>query len=213
MTTGHVLLLGPPGAGKGTQSSRVADSFDIVHITTGDALRARKDMETEFGTPREYMETGELVPDPVVNEIVKAAIDAADGFILDGYPRNREQAAYLDEITELDVVISLEVTRDELLLRLTGRRICEDCGTNFHVEFTPPETEDTCDDCGGGLVQREDDSEETVEERLNVFEETTRPVIEHYRSHKSFHEIDGERSPAEVFESITTVLESALPGS
>ena len=116
----RLLLLGPPGAGKGTQSSRLAETFDLEHITTGDALRANKDMETEYGTPREYMDAGELVPDGLVNEIVKAATDEADGFILDGYPRNLSQVEYLDSITEHAAVVLLDVGEDELLRRQPG---------------------------------------------------------------------------------------------
>lgn len=203
----RVLMLGPPGAGKGTQSARLAETYAIEHITTGDALRSRKDMETDYGTPREYMEAGELVPDPVVNEIVEAAIDEADGFVLDGYPRNEAQADYLDGITDLDVIVSLEVGRDELIRRLTGRRICDECGTNYHLEFAPPEHSGVCDDCGGELVQRSDDTRETVEERLGVFEETTRPVIDHYREHDGFHAVDGDQSPEAVFDELTALLE------
>jgi adenylate kinase len=198
MSDPHVLLLGPPGAGKGTQSARLADRFELEHVTTGDALRANKDMETDFGAPREYMEAGELVPDPVVNEIVRVALEAADGFVLDGYPRNLEQAEYLDDITDLDVVAVLEVPRDELVDRLTGRRVCSACGRNYHVEYDPPETPGTCDACGGELVQREDDQEDVVRERLRVYEENTAPVVEHYDEHGSLVRIDGNRPPDAV---------------
>lgn len=208
MATDQVLLLGPPGAGKGTQSANIAEAYDLEHITTGDVLRARKDMETPHGTPREYMEAGELVPDPVVNEIVKAAIESADGFVLDGYPRNLDQAEYLDEIADLDVVIHLDVGRDELERRLTGRRVCSECGANYHVEYAPPEVEGVCDECGGELVQRDDDRPETVRERLRVYEETTAPVVDRYRrTHGSFVSIDGERPPDEVWRAIRSELE------
>ena len=204
-----VLLLGPPGAGKGTQSKRVADRFGVEHVTTGDALRANRDMETEHGTPREYMEAGELVPDPVVNEIVEAALSAADGFVLDGYPRNVPQAEYLEDITDLDVVVSLEVDEDEIVRRLTGRRVCSECGTNYHVEFDQPAVEGVCDECGGELIQRDDDDEETVRERLSVFEGNTRPVIEYYDDHEHFVEIDGEGTPEEVWSDIEAAIEGA----
>jgi adenylate kinase len=203
----HILLLGAPGAGKGTQSKRLAEEYDIEHVTTGDALRANKDMETEYGTPRSFMEAGELVPDPVVNEIVKAALDAADGYVLDGYPRNLEQAEYLSDITDLDAVVYLTVSEAELVERLTGRRVCSECGTNYHVKFNPPAEEGVCDECGGELVQREDDTEETVRERLSVFEENTEPVIEHYRERGSLIEVDGEQTPDEVFEDVTSAVE------
>lgn len=203
----QVLVLGPPGAGKGTQSARLAETFGLEHVTTGDALRERRDMETPHGTPREYMEAGELVPDPVVNDIVKAAIEAADGFVLDGYPRNLDQADYLDAIADLDVVIYLAVGREELERRLTGRRVCNECGTNFHVEYAPPETAGVCDECGGALVQRDDDKPETVRERLRVYDENTAPVVERYREgHDDFVSIDGEQSPDAVWDAIRRVL-------
>jgi len=209
MTQPNVLLLGPPGAGKGTQSSNVVDEYGVDHVTTGDALRANKDMETAHGAPREYMEAGELVPDPVVNEIVEAAIEAADGFVLDGYPRNIAQAEYLDDIADLDLVALLEVPREELIARLSGRRICADCGENYHVEFDPPEETGVCDRCGGDLVQRDDDDEETVEERLDVFAANTRPVVEYYDEAGALVRIDGEGSPEEVWAALHEEIEAA----
>ena len=214
MSEPHVLLLGAPGAGKGTQSKRLADAFGIEHVTTGDALRANKDMDishmdTEYDTPRAYMDAGELVPDEVVNEIVKTALSAADGYVLDGYPRNLEQAEYLSDITSLDAVVFLDVSEAELVERLTGRRVCEDCGANYHVEFSPPEEDGVCDDCGGDLIQRDDDTEETVRERLRVYEENTAPVVEHYRDEGVLVEVDGEGTPDEVFESIREEVEAA----
>ncbi|MFB6095881.1 MAG: adenylate kinase [Haloferacaceae archaeon] len=205
----HVLLLGAPGAGKGTQSKRLAEEFGLEHITTGDALRANKDMETEYGTPREYMEAGELVPDEVVNEIVDAALASADGFVLDGYPRNLSQAEYLDEATDLDAVVFLEVSTDVLVDRLTGRRVCSECGANYHVEFSPPEEAGVCDECGGELIQRDDDTEETVRERLQVFEENTEPVVEYYRETGDLVEVDGEQTPDEVFADVREVVAEA----
>ncbi|MFQ3319212.1 MAG: adenylate kinase, partial [Natronomonas sp.] len=202
MSQPKILVLGPPGAGKGTQSSNIVEAYDVDHITTGDALRANKDMETEYGTPRSFMEAGELVPDPVVNEIVKAAIEDADGFVLDGYPRNLSQAEYLDDITDLDLVALLDVDREELVDRLTGRRVCDDCGANFHVDFAPPEEEGVCDECGGELIQRDDDTEETVKERLNVFEENTQPVIDYYEDEGELVRVDGEQSPDEVWDDL-----------
>ncbi|MFB6157479.1 MAG: adenylate kinase [Haloferacaceae archaeon] len=202
----RVLLLGAPGAGKGTQSKRLADRYDIDHVTTGDALRANRDMETEYGTPREYMEAGELVPDEVVNEIVAEALSAADGFVLDGYPRNLSQAEYLADLVDLGAVIHLDVGREELVDRLTGRRVCDDCGANYHVEFAPPAEAGVCDDCGGDLIQRDDDTEETVRERLRVYEENTEPVIEYYRERGDLVTVDGEGSPDEVFERVVDAI-------
>jgi adenylate kinase len=208
----HILLLGAPGAGKGTQSKRLADEFDLEHVTTGDALRGNKDMDishmdTEFDTPRAYMEAGELVPDAVVNEIVKTALQEADGYVLDGYPRNLDQAEYLSEITALDAALFLDVSEEELVDRLTGRRVCSECGTNYHVEFSPPEEDGVCDECGGELVQRDDDTEDTVRERLRVYRENTEPVVEHYRERGELVEIDGEGTPDEVFDEIADAVE------
>ncbi|ELZ82490.1 adenylate kinase [Haloferax elongans ATCC BAA-1513] len=205
----RILLLGAPGAGKGTQSKRLAEEYDVEHVTTGDALRANKDMETEYGTPRSFMEKGELVPDAVVNEIVKAALEDADGYVLDGYPRNLSQAEYLTEITDLNAVVYLNVAEDELVERLTGRRVCSECGTNFHVKFNQPEEAGVCDECGGELIQRDDDTEETVRERLSVFDENTAPVIEHYRDEGVLVEVDGEQTPDEVFEDVADIVDDA----
>ena len=202
----RILLLGAPGAGKGTQSGKLADEYGLEHVTTGDALRANKDMETDHGTPREYMEAGDLVPDPVVNEIVKAALQDADGYVLDGYPRNLSQAEYLDEITSLDMVAHLDVDEDVLLRRLTGRRVCEECGENYHTEFQPPAESGVCDRCGGALLQRDDDTEEVATDRLGVFRENTQPVIDYYREEGVLTDIDGEASPDEVFEKIVDLI-------
>lgn len=204
----RLVILGAPGAGKGTQCERLVDEFDLAHVTTGDALRANKHMETEYGTPASYMAEGELVPDPVVNEIVEAELDAADGFVLDGYPRNRDQAEYLDSITDLDGVLYLAVDEEVLVERLTGRRVCSDCGANYHVEFNPPAEAGTCDECGGDLYHREDDQEETASERLRVYEENTQPLIEFYRDRGELIEIDGEQSIEAVWEAVEDAVRS-----
>ena len=215
MSSPRILILGPPGAGKGTQSSRIADEYGVEHVTTGDALRANKDMdisdmETEYDTPRAYMEAGDLVPDAVVNAIVEEALTSADGFVLDGYPRNMDQADELEGMTDLDVVLSLSVGRDELVDRLTGRRVCDDCGANFHVEFDQPAEAGVCDECGGELIQRDDDNEESVKNRLDVFDENTAPVIDHYRDHAGFVEIDGEQSPDGVWADIEAAIDEQV---
>lgn len=215
MSEAHILLLGPPGAGKGTQSRNVVDRFDVEHVTTGDALRANKDMDIsdmgfEYDTPRAYMEAGDLVPDAVVNEIVKTALNDADGYVLDGYPRNLEQAEYLDDITELDAIAFLDVDREKLVERLTGRRVCSDCGTNYHVDFDPPEQPGTCDECGGDVLQREDDTEDVVRNRLDTYDENTAPVIEHYQGREEFAAIDGQGSPDEVWARLESAIEQRL---
>ena len=202
----RVLLLGAPGAGKGTQSRRLVDAFDIEHVTTGDALRANKDMETEYGTPREYMDAGDLVPDPVVNEIVEAALSDAEGFVLDGYPRNESQTEYLDDITDLDAVLYLDVAEEELVARITGRRVCEDCGANYHVEFNPPKEPGVCDECEGDLYQRDDDTEDVARDRIDTYRENTEPVVEYFREKGTLVEIDGEQTPDEVWADVRTAV-------
>jgi adenylate kinase len=153
------------------------------------------------------MEACELVPDPVVNAIVEAAIDDADGFVLDGYPRNAEQAEHLSDIADLDVVLLLDVGQEELVDRLTGRRVCSRCGANYHVEYSPPEEPGVCDECGGELIQRDDDTEDTVRERLRVYEENTEPLVQHYDESGKLVRIDGEASPDEVWESVREAVD------
>jgi len=215
MSQPKVLLLGPPGAGKGTQSANLVSEFGIEHVTTGDALRANKEMDISeldlaYDTPGEYMDRGELVPDEVVNAIVEKALAEADGFVLDGYPRNLDQAEELETMTDLDVIVSLSVSEGELVDRLTGRRVCAECGSNYHVEFDQPTEDGVCDECGGELIQREDDSEEAVRNRLDVFAENTEPVIEYYDDRDTFVEIDGEQSLEGVWADLRAAVEDAV---
>lgn len=212
MSGPHILILGAPGAGKGTQSANLVEEYDIDHVTTGDALRANKDMETAYGTPRSFMEAGELVPDPVVNEIVEAALEEVDGYVLDGYPRNPEQAEFLDGITDLDIVLYLDVSREELVDRLTGRRVCSECGRNYHVDYSPPAAAGICDECGGDLIDREDDTDEIVRERIRVYEENTEPLIDHYATEGLLVRIDGEQPPEGVWADVKSAVEAEIAG-
>ena len=210
MAQPRILILGAPGAGKGTQSAKITEEFDVEHITTGDALRANKDMDisemdTEYDTPREYMDQGELVPDDVVNAIVDEALSQAGGFVLDGYPRNIEQAEELEGMTELDIVLYLDVGEDELVHRLTGRRMDPETGDIYHVEYNPPEDPDV----EARLEQRDDDTEETVKERLRVFRENTEPVIEYYEEKGSLERVNGEQAPDEVWDDVKATIEDA----
>ena len=206
MTGPRILILGPPGAGKGTQSSAIAETYDVEHVSTGDMLRANRDMETAYGTPREYMEAGELVPDEVMEAVVEQALADADGYVLDGYPRNLDQAEFVDDVTEFDVVLSLEVDRDELVRRLSGRRVDPETGENYHVEFDMPEDEAVRE----RLVQRDDDTESVVRERLRVYNEQTKPVIEYYEDHDAFVRVDGHGSPDEVWERIRDAIDRSI---
>jgi adenylate kinase len=205
-----IVIMGAPGAGKGTQSDRIVEEFGVEHVTTGDALRANRDMETDYGTPREYMEAGELVPDEVVNEIVTEAVRTADGFVLDGYPRTLAQAEHLDGIADLDVVLYLEVDDELLTRRLSGRRICEQCGANYHVEFDPPAEDGVCDECGGAVIRRDDDAPEVVQTRVREYNEKTAPVVDHYESEGLLVRVDGEGTPEEVWSSVRDAIESAV---
>jgi adenylate kinase len=210
----QVLIMGPPGAGKGTQSGRIAEEYNVDHITTGDALRSNKQMDishldTEYDTPGAYMDAGELVPDEVVDTIVEEALDSADGFVLDGYPRNHDQAEALEGMTDLDVVLVLDVSREVLVERLTGRRVDPETGENYHVEFDMPDDEAVRE----RLVQREDDSREAVENRLDVFDGETAPVIERNEDHEGYVEIDGEQSPDAVWADIDAAVGAKVEGS
>ncbi|AEH35571.1 adenylate kinase [Halopiger xanaduensis] len=210
MAQPQLVIMGAPGAGKGTQCAKITEEFGIDHITTGDALRSNKemdisDMDTEYDTPGEYMDQGELVPDEVVNAIVDEALSQADGFVLDGYPRNMEQAEELEGMTDLDLVLYLDVGEEELVHRLTGRRLDPETDEIYHVEYNPPEDPEVED----RLVQREDDTEETVKERLRVYQENTEPVIEHYEEEGVLERVDGEQSPDEVWEDVKATIEDA----
>ncbi|KAF4407779.1 MULTISPECIES: adenylate kinase [Streptomyces] len=188
----RIVLVGPPGAGKGTQAAYLAKNLSIPHISTGDLFRANISQGTPLGKQaQEYMNAGELVPDEVTVGMAKDRMekpDADEGFLLDGFPRNLSQAKALDEILAesgiaLDGVLDLEVPEEEVVKRIAGRRTCRsDSSHTFHVEYKRPKTEGVCDECGGELYQREDDSEETVRKRLEVYHRETEPIIDYYRS-------------------------------
>ncbi len=215
----NLVFLGLPGAGKGTQAKILAEKYNIPHISTGDIFRSAIKNETPLGVKaKEYIDSGELVPDEVTNGIVKERLQKEDcnkGFILDGYPRTLDQAESLDDNLKelnrkLDLVIYTKVKESELIKRLTGRRICEDCGATYHVEFNPPEVDAVCDKCGGDLIQREDDSKETVEKRINVNKENTKKLISYYTDKDILIEIDAEQDINQVSTDIIEVIEEKV---
>jgi adenylate kinase len=204
----NLILLGPPGAGKGTQAERLREDFGLPLISTGDMLRSQVADGTELGqAAKRYMDAGELVPDRVIVEMITGRLaegDAGDGFLLDGFPRNLEQADALDEALsgverQLTAALLIEVPDDELVRRLTGRRVCvKDPAHIYHVEFDPPKHEGSCDADGSRLIQRDDDKEETIRRRLEVYHTQTEPLIERYERAGLLRRFDGQRSPDEV---------------
>jgi adenylate kinase len=196
----RVVLLGPPGAGKGTQAARLARRWSVPQVSTGDMLREGVAKGTRLGLEaRRYMDAGELVPDAVIIGMVRERLgqpDGRKGFVLDGFPRTAAQAEALDllldaEGTPLDRVVLIELSDEELAARLTGRRVCGSCGRNYHVAFSPPKTAGRCDHCGGALTQRADDEEATVRRRLAVYARDTRPLIDYYRGRGLLTTISG----------------------
>ncbi len=211
----NIILLGPPGAGKGTQAKRMIERYGIPQISTGDMLRAALKAGTPLGLEaKKYMDQGALVPDAVVVGLVKERIQQEDckkGYMLDGFPRNVSQAETLDGMLKelgqkIDHVVCIDVPDQELIQRLTGRRTCRECGAGFHVMFDPPKKENVCDKCGGQLYQRDDDNEATVTSRLKVYADQTKPLIDYYEKQGKLRKINGLGSIDEIFERIKAVL-------
>lgn len=211
----QVIFMGLPGAGKGTQAERIVSDFGIPHISTGDMFRAAIAEQTPLGLQaKSFMDQGNLVPDEVTIGIVRDRLqkpDAEKGFLLDGFPRTQAQAEALDAmLTELgrkiDVVINMHVKRENLLARLTGRRICKSCGATYHVVFNPTKQEGVCDKCGGELYQRSDDTEEVVATRLDVNIKQSEPILAYYEQKGLLKTIDGEQAIDEVYGEISSIL-------
>lgn len=211
----NLIITGLPGAGKGTQAERIIEAYHIPHISTGDMFRAAIKNETALGLEaKSFMDRGDLVPDEVTNGIVKERLqeeDTQNGFLLDGFPRTMDQAVALDKIMEeldreIDAVINIEVTPDVLKSRLSGRMICRDCGATYHKINHPTKVEGVCDRCGGELYQREDDKPETVENRIRVNQEQSKPILEFYAEKGLLHTVDGEIGIENVFTEIQNII-------
>lgn len=214
----RIVLLGGPGVGKGTQAQKLSAEYKIAHISTGDILRQAIKDGTEMGLmAKTYMDRGALVPDDVVIGIIKdrlAQSDAKSGFILDGFPRTVPQAQALDELTlnmdmPLDAVINIKADAEVIVQRLSGRRTCKDCQAIYHVLYSPPKKEGICDRCGGQLYQRDDDKEETIRKRLDVYEKQTSPLLEYYHNSGKLMEVPGDVPIDEVYENIIKTLQKA----
>ena len=211
----RLILLGPPGAGKGTQASAIVGKYAIPHISTGDIFRENIKNGTELGEKaKEYMDKGLLVPDELVISIVEDRLqkeDCKEGFLLDGFPRTLDQGEALDKVLsemslKLDRVINLDVEKEVLIERAIGRRICKDCGEVYHIKFTPPKEEGICDKCGSKLHQRDDDTVETVERRIEVYHKQTEPLIDYYKEKGLILDIDGSKDKDSIFEEIAKAL-------
>ncbi len=211
----RIIFLGPPGAGKGTQSERICKDYNIVQLSTGDILRANRNLGTDLGKKAQsYMDSGALVPDDLIIEMIRVELknpNLANGYILDGFPRTVPQAEALDKLLqelgqELDTVLVLEVPNEELLKRLTARRICRICGKSYHLIYNPPKIEGTCDVEGGELYQRDDDKEEPIMNRLKVYEAQTMPLIEYYSKKNLVDKINGVGEIDFIYNQIQAVL-------
>ncbi|WP_405076500.1 adenylate kinase [Ligilactobacillus acidipiscis] len=214
----NLMLMGLPGAGKGTQAERIVDEYKVVHISTGDIFRAAMKNETPMGLEaKKYIDKGELVPDEVTNGIVKERLsedDVKDGYLLDGYPRNMAQAHALEEIGQklsrpLNGVINIDVDPDSLMERLTGRYICRNCGATYHKVFNPTKVEGTCDRCGGHeFYQRDDDKPETVKNRLDVNIKMNTPLLDFYEEKGLLHNVKGNQEISAVYADIENILDA-----
>ena len=210
-----IILLGPPGSGKGTQAKMIADKYKVKHVSTGDILRENVRNGTPLGVEaKKYMDAGKLVPDSLLISIIKdrlAKPDVKGGWMLDGYPRTIPQAEALDAILpslgqKIDVVLNIDVPDEELVKRVTGRRMCK-CGTTYHVQFNPPKVAGKCDACGADLYQRQDDTEATVKQRLQAYHTQTQPLIDFYAKRGIVANINGAGDIKEIFNNVTKALD------
>ncbi len=211
----RLIFIGPPGAGKGTQAESICSTYGVIQLSTGDILRQNRKNGTELGKlAQSYMDAGELVPDNIIIDMIKVELqkpELKNGYLLDGFPRTVNQAEALDELLKemqqkLDSVLVLEVPNEELVKRLTARRTCKSCGKSYHLIFNPPAIENICDVCGGELFQRDDDKEEPIMNRLKVYVNQTKPLINYYSQKSIAKYIDGVGNIEEIFQRIKVVL-------
>jgi len=203
----RLVLLGPPGAGKGTQAKMIAVETGLVHLSTGDILRDEVSRGSQLGQEaKQWMDRGDLVPDKLIIDMIEGRIAKADGFILDGFPRTITQAKALGEVTPIDIAINIVLSRDEVIKRLSSRRVCRDCGRICNLLFSPPRIDGRCDICGGELLQRSDDHPELIRKRFDVYTRQTAPLIDSYRRQGTLQGIDGNLPPEKVLERIMALF-------
>ncbi len=212
----NILIMGGPGAGKGTVSAKIVEKFNVLHISTGDVFRSEIGKQTELGlSAKSFMDKGLLVPDEVTNPMVKSYLEKQDtskGYLLDGYPRTLAQAEAFDALVkgsdlEVDMVISMDIAFDRLAERITGRRICKDCGEIYHITNKPSTSEGKCDKCGGELYQRKDDTIESLTVRLDEYSKNTAPVLDYYKEKGILVEVNADQSADQVWEDVLKALE------
>ncbi len=207
MAKTKIVLLGPPGAGKGTQAKLLVEKTGLTHLSTGDILRDEVARGTDLGKQaKAYMDRGDLVPDQLIIDMIRGRIESAPGFILDGFPRTVAQAEALEKITPIDIAINIDLSRDEVIRRLSARRVCRNCGRIYNLISNPPKVDGKCDVCGGELYQRDDDRPEVIKNRYDVYMAATAPLIEFYRTRGLLTRVNGQQPTDALFSQIFSLI-------